>query len=342
MAVDTKKQITVFGGSGFLGRYVVHALAKRGHRIRVASRRPDLAYHLQIAGTLGQIQAVQANLRYPWSIERATEDADHVVNLVGILAEAGKQTFTHLQAEGAGHIAEAAAKRGIGMVQMSAIGADPQSRSEYARTKAEGERRVFAARPDAVVLRPSIVFGAEDRFFNRFAGMARFSPFLPLLGGGKTRFQPVFANDVALAVADAVEGKVEGGRVYELGGPSVLSFREMMEEMLRIIERRRRFLDIPFGTAASLAGFMGKLPGAPLTPDQVEQLQHDNVVSEAALREGRSFEAFGISPRTLDAILPTYLVRFRPQGQFTKPQPHDDRPADDTTSLPADDGVAKA
>ncbi len=341
MEVDTKKQITVFGGSGFLGRYVVHALAKRGHRIRVACRRPDLAYHLQIAGRLGQIQAVQANLRYPWSIDRVVEGSDHVVNLVGILAEVGKQNFTQLQAEGAGHIAQAAANRGIGMVQMSAIGADAQSRSEYARTKAEGEARVFAARPDAVVLRPSIIFGAEDQFFNRFANMARLSPFLPLIGGGKTLFQPVFVNDVALAVADAVDGLVPGGKVYELGGPNVLSYRQMMEEMLRIIERRRRFIDLSFSTAASLAKTLGKLPGAPLTTDQVEQLQHDNIVSDAAKREGRTFETFGIAPTTLDAVLPSYLVRFRPQGQFSKPQPHDDRPAEDE-SLPGDKGVAKA
>lgn len=341
MAVDTKKQVTVFGGSGFLGRYVVHALAKRGHRIRVACRRPDLAYHLQIAGTLGQIQAIQANLRAPWSIDRAVEGSDHVVNLVGILAEAGKQRFTALQAEGAGHVAQAAARRGLGLVQMSAIGTDPASRSTYARTKAEGERRAFAAVQEAVVLRPSIVFGAEDQFFNRFANMARLSPVLPLLGGGRTRFQPVFVNDVALAVADAVEGRVAGGRVYELGGPEAMTFREMMEEMLRVIERRRRFLDIPFPLAARLADLMRPLPGAPLTPDQVAQLQEDNVVSDEARREGRTFEAFGISPRTLEAVLPTYLVRFRPQGQFTKPQPHDDRPAEDD-SLPGDDGVAKA
>ncbi|MBB3997648.1 complex I NDUFA9 subunit family protein [Aureimonas pseudogalii] len=341
MAVDTKKQITVFGGSGFLGRYVVHALAKRGHRIRVACRRPDLAYHLQIAGTLGQIQAVQANLRYPWSIDRAVEGSDHVVNLVGILTEAGKQDFTALQAKGAGLVAEAAAKRGLPVVQMSAIGADAASPSEYARTKAEGEARVLAAVPEAVILRPSIVFGAEDQFFNRFADMARLSPFIPLLGGGATRFQPVFVNDVALAVAGAVEGAVAGGRVYELGGPEALSFREMMEEMLRVVERRKRFLSIPFGAAVRLAEFAQYLPGSPLTPDQVVQLQIDNVVSAEAEAEGRTFAAFGIRPRTLEAVLPTYLVRFRPQGQFTKPQDHDDRPAEDT-SLPGDDGVAKA
>lgn len=341
MAVDTKKQVTVFGGSGFLGRYVVHALAKRGHRVRVACRRPDLAYHLQIAGTLGQIQAVQANLRFPWSIERAVEGSDHVVNLVGILTEAGSQTFGKLQAEGAGLVAEAAAKRGLGVTQMSAIGTDPNSRSRYARTKADGERLVFEAVPGAVVLRPSIVFGAEDRFFNRFADMARLSPVLPLLGGGETRFQPVFVNDVALAVAAAVDGRVEGGRVYELGGPEAMSFRAMMEEMLRVIERRRRFLTIPFPLADRLAGILQHVPGAPLTPDQVVQLQEDNVVSEAAEREGRTFRAFGINPRTLEAVLPTYLVRFRPQGQFTKPQPHDDRPAEDD-GLPGDGGEAKA
>ncbi|MBB3952351.1 complex I NDUFA9 subunit family protein [Aureimonas jatrophae] len=341
MAIDTKKLVTVFGGSGFLGRYVVHALAKRGHRIRVACRRPDLAYHLQIAGNLGQIQAVQANLRFPWSVERALEGADHAVNLVGILAEAGDQSFTALQAEGAGLIAQGAAKRGIGMVQMSAIGADADSPSEYARTKADGERRVLEAVPGAVILRPSIVFGAEDQFFNRFANMTRLSPVLPLLGGGHTRFQPVFVNDVALAVADAVEGKVEGGRVYELGGPEALSFRAMMEEMLRVVERRRRFVNIPFGLAAKIADWTSFLPGAPLTTDQVTQLQIDNVVSDRAISEKRTFEAFGIRPRTLEAVLPTYLVRFRPQGQFTKPQPHDDRPAEDET-LPGDDQPAKA
>lgn len=341
MTVDTRKQITVFGGSGFLGRYVVHALAQRGHRIRVACRRPDLAYHLQIAGRLGQIQAIQANLRHPWSVERALEGSDHAVNLVGILNEGGQQTFAALQAEGAGHVATAAAKAGVGLVQMSAIGADANSPSSYARTKAEGEARVMAAVPGAVVLRPSIVFGAEDQFFNRFANMARLSPVLPLLGGGHTRFQPVFVNDVALAVAKAVDGEVAGGRAYELGGPEAMSFRAMMEEMLRVIERRRRFVSIPFGLAASMAGWMKALPGAPLTPDQVIQLQIDNVVSDAAKAEGRTFEAFGITPRTLAAVLPTYLVRFRPQGQFTKPQPHDDRPAEDD-SLPGDDGVAKA
>ncbi|MFD2238908.1 complex I NDUFA9 subunit family protein [Aureimonas populi] len=327
MKLDTRKLVTVFGGSGFLGRYVVQELASRGHRVRVACRRPDLAYHLQIAGRLGQIQPIQANLRYPWSIERAVEGADHVVNLVGILTEAGKQKFNALQAQGAKDVAEAAAAQGAGLVHMSAIGADENASSRYARSKALGERHVFAARPDAVVLRPSIVFGAEDQFFNRFAGMARLSPVLPLVGA-QTLFQPVFVNDVAQAVGVAVDDKVAGGRIYELGGPEVLSFQRLMEEMLLVIDRKRRILSIPEGIASRLAGLMEKLPGAPLTSDQVLQLQHDNVVSDAAKAEGRTFEAFGIHPRTLEAILPTYLVRFRPQGQFTRGSRTSDKTVD--------------
>ncbi|UIJ71779.1 complex I NDUFA9 subunit family protein [Aurantimonas sp. HBX-1] len=321
MAVDTNKTVAVFGGSGFIGRYVVRSLAKRGHRIRVACRRPDLAYHLQPNGNLGQIMPIQANLRYPWSIERAVEGADHVVNLVGILAESGKQRFDVLQAEGARRVAEAARGVGAGMTQISAIGADPQGDTAYARTKALGEQAVLETIPGATVIRPSIVFGAEDQFFNRFADMARFSPFLPLIGGGHTRFQPVFVGDVAEAIAATVDGLVPGGRAYELGGPEVLTFREMMEEMLRIIGRRRRFLTIPFGAAGTMANVMRYLPGAPLTPDQVRQLRHDNVVSDAAEAEGRTLAAFGIRGHTLEAVLPTYLVRFRPQGQFTQPQP---------------------
>ncbi|MCD1644463.1 complex I NDUFA9 subunit family protein [Aurantimonas coralicida] len=321
MSVDTNKTVVVFGGSGFVGRYLVQALARRGHRIRVACRRPDLAYHLQPNGNMGQIMPIQANLRYPWSVERAVEGADHVVNLVGILAQSGQQSFDALQSFGARTVAEATAKIGAGMTQISAIGADETSESEYARTKAEGEKAVLDAIPGAYIVRPSIVFGAEDQFFNRFADMARFSPFLPLIGGGKTRFQPVYVGDVAEAIADTVDGKVPGGRVYELGGPEVLTFRQMMEEMLRIIERKRNFVTIPFGAAASMARLMRFLPGAPLTPDQVTQLQTDNVVSQDAIEDGRTLEAFGIRPRTVDAILPTYLVRFRKHGQFTHPQP---------------------
>ncbi|MCE7029832.1 complex I NDUFA9 subunit family protein [Jiella avicenniae] len=321
MTIGLKQTVVLFGGSGFLGRYVARALCRRGHRVRVACRRPDLAYHLQIAGNMGQILPIQANLRYRWSVDRAVENADHVVNLVGILAESGRQSFDAVQNSGARAVAEAASSVGAGMTQISAIGADAGSKSRYARSKAAGEAAVFEAIPQATILRPSIVFGAEDHFFNRFAGMSRFSPFLPLIGGGKTRYQPVFVGDVAEAVADSVEGKVANGRIYELGGPEVLTFREMMEEMLRVVGRKRRFVNVPFGAASTMARLMRFLPGAPLTEDQVELLKHDNVVSEEAKAEGRTLDAFERMPRSLDAILPTYLIRFRPQGQFTKPQP---------------------
>ena len=322
MTVDTGKTVVVFGGSGFVGRYVTQALAKRGHRVRIACRRPDLAYHVLTAGNIGAILPIQANLRYPWSVERAVKGADHVVNLVGILAESGKQTFSGLQAEGAKLIAEAAKAEGINVTQVSAIGADEGSKSKYAQSKAAGEKAVFAARPDAYILRPSIIFGPEDEFFNRFAEMSRFSPVLPLLGGGKTKFQPVYVVDVAEAVAKTVDGAVAGGKIYELGGPEVLSFRQLMEEMLRVIDRKRRFVSIPFSLAGTMAKYMQYVPGAPLTPDQVKQLQIDNVVSDTAKSDGRTLDAFDIRPRTVDSILPTYLVRFRPQGQFTRPARH--------------------
>ncbi|MEN3793439.1 complex I NDUFA9 subunit family protein [Fulvimarina sp. MAC3] len=322
MTVDTGKTVVVFGGSGFLGRYVTQALAKRGHRVRIACRRPDLAYHVLTAGNIGAILPIQANLRYPWSVERAVKGADHVVNLVGILAESGKQTFSGLQAEGAKLIAEAAKAEGINMTQISAIGADGGSKSKYARSKAAGEKAVLAARPDAYILRPSIIFGPEDEFFNRFAEMSRFSPVLPLLGGGKTKFQPVYVVDVAEAVAKTVDGEVAGGKIYELGGPEILTFRQLMEEMLRVIGRKRRFVTVPFSFANSMAKYTEFLPGAPLTVDQVRQLQADNIVSEEATADSRTLDAFAIRPRTVDTILPTYLVRFRPQGQFTKPVRH--------------------
>ncbi|MEC5291493.1 complex I NDUFA9 subunit family protein [Aurantimonas sp. C2-6-R+9] len=321
MAVDTGKTVVVFGGSGFLGRYVTLALARRGYRIRVACRRPDLAYHLQTNGNMGQIMPVQANLRYRWTVDRAVVGADHVINLVGILAESGRQNFEAVQSFGAQAVAEAARGVGARMTQISAIGADASSDSAYARTKAAGEQAVRETIADATIIRPSIVFGAEDQFFNRFAQMARFSPVLPLIGGGRTRFQPVYVGDVAEAIAATVDGKVAGGRVYELGGPEILTFRELMEEMLAVIARKRRFVTIPFGAAASMARVMRFLPGAPLTEDQVRQLRHDNVVSEEAIAEGRDLAAFGLKGHTIDAILPTYLVRFRPEGQFTTPQP---------------------
>jgi NADH dehydrogenase len=321
--IATNALVTVFGGSGFVGRHVVRALARRGYRVRVAVRRPDLAFFLQPLGRVGQIHAVQANLRYPESVDAAMRDSVAAVNLVGILYERGKQRFASVQAEGAAAVARAAAAHGARLVHGSAIGADANASAAYARSKAAGEKAVLETVPGAVIMRPSIVFGPEDDFFNRFAALARISPYLPLIGGGHTRFQPVFVGDVAEAVAQAVQGKVKGGTVYELGGPDVLSFRELMRYLLDTIGRRRLLVPIPFGIAKvqafalELGSKMIMLPPL-LTPDQVELLKHDNVVSAEAERERRTLAAFGIDPATLAAIAPAYLWRFRKTGQFTR------------------------
>jgi NADH dehydrogenase len=296
----------------------VRALAKRGYRVRVAVRNPNLAIHVQPLGNVGQIQPVQANLRVRWSVDRAVEGADCVVNLVGILHEGGRQTFNAVQDFGARAVAEAARAAGARLVDVSAIGADPDSSVPYARTKGQAEKAVLDIVKDAIVFRPSIVFGPEDRFFNRFAAMARLSPALPLIGGGETKFQPVYVGDVAEAIARAVDGKVAGGRVYELGGPEVRTFRALMEEMLKVIGRRRFLVPLPWWLARLQGRILGLLPNPLLTADQVELLKRDNVVSEAAREEGRTLEGLGITPRTTEAILPTYLWQYRTAGQFTK------------------------
>ncbi len=317
MQTPAGRLVTVFGGSGFLGRHVVRALARRGWRVRAAVRRPDLAGHLQPMGVVGQVTAVQANLRYPESVARAIAGADAVVNLVGILAESGKQTFEAVQAEGA--VAVAAASRAAGvatLIQISALGADPGSESAYARTKAAGEAAALAAVAGAVVVRPSVLFGPEDTFFNRFAAMARFSPALPLIGGGETRFQPVFVGDVAEFIARAVEDGVSGGKIYELGGPVVKSFRELMSFTLETIGRRRLLVPVPTPLAMLKAQVLEMLPGKLLTVDQVRLLQYDSVVSAEAAAEKRTFEAIGLAPDSMEAIAPTYLWRFRKAGQF--------------------------
>ena len=315
-AIPLETLVTVFGGSGFLGRHVVRALAKQGYRIRVAVRRPELAGYLQPLGRVGQIHAVQANMRYPASVEAATRDADVAINLVGILFERGRQTFDAVQAFGAEAVALAAANHGARMVHVSSIGADENSASHYARSKAAGEKLVLAAVPSAVILRPSILFGPEDDFFNKFASMARLMPALPLVGGGHTRFQPVFAGDVAAAVLAAIEGRARDAQTYELGGPEVRSFEELMKFVLATIERRRLLLPIPFALARLQAFVLQLMPKPLLTPDQVELLRSDNVVSEAAKREGRTLEQLGIDPVAMATIVPSYLWRFRKAGQF--------------------------
>ena len=319
MASNQDTLVTVFGGSGFLGRSVVRALCKRDYRIRVAVRRPELAGHLQPLGKVGQIHAVQANLRYPASVEAAMRGSHAAINLVGILAESGAQTFEAVQGKGAGAVAAAAAAAGASMVHVSAIGADKISPSRYAQTKAAGEKLVLSAVPTATILRPSVVFGPEDQFTNRFAALARIALLLPLIGAGLTKLQPVYVGDVATAVADAVDGKTKPGATYELGGPEVLTMREIMEIILATIERKRMLVSLPFGLAKMQALFLQFAPGPlKLTPDQVLLLRSDNVVSHTAKAAGQTLEGLGIAPDSLEAVAPQYLWRFRAAGQFQK------------------------
>lgn len=309
--------VTVFGGSGFLGRHVIRALAKRDYRIRVGVRRPELAGHLQPLGKVGQIHPVQANVRYPASVQAAVRGAHVIVNLVGILAESGAQSFDAVQAKGAETVAQAASEIGARVVHVSAIGADASSTSHYARAKAAGEATVLAASSSATIMRPSVVFGPEDQFTNRFAALARMSPMLPLIGGGHTKLQPVFVGDVATAIADAVDGTTKPGATYELGGPEVMTMREILEAILAITQRDRALVPLPFGLARLKAMFLQFAPGdLKLTPDQVELLRTDNVVSDAAKVAGLTLEGLGITPDSMEAIAPSYLWRFRKTGQF--------------------------
>jgi NADH dehydrogenase len=312
--------VTVFGGAGFLGRHAVRALAADGWRIRAAGRRPDLAGHLQPMGAVGQIHAVQANVRYPDSVRRAVEGAHAVVNLVGILAKSGRQTFEAVHVKGARAIAEAARDAGVRtLVHVSAIGADTSAKALYARTKLAGEAAVRERFPDAVVLRPSLVFGPEDQLFNRFAALAAYSPLMPLIGGGRTKMQPVYVGDVAAAIALVLAGKAKPRTIYELGGPAVVTFRELLERAMAWSGHRRPFLRLPFLVAKLGALLTVPLPNSlrPLTVDQVRMLQVDNVVSKAAEAEGRTLTGLGIEPlHTMETVVPVYLERFQPHGQF--------------------------
>ena len=314
--------VTVFGGSGFIGRYITQRLARAGFRVRVAVRRPDDAYFVRPYGVVGQVEPIQANIRDEASTRRAIAGADAVVNCVGILAEAGAQTFGAVVDEGAGRVARIAAEEGVGrLVHVSAIGADADSDSAYAAAKGRGEAAVRAAFPGAVILRPSIVFGTEDEFFNRFGRMARVSPVIPLVGAA-SRFQPVYVDDVAAAAAGAViEGAPAG--VYELGGPEVATFRALIDRLLGIIRRRRVVVALPLpvarlvaGTSDFVARITGGLVAGPLTGDQVVQLGHDNVVAPGA----KGFGDLGVTATAMDAILEGYLYSYRPAGQYTEIQ----------------------
>jgi len=309
--------VTVFGGSGFIGRYVVRRLAHDGWEVRVAVRRPDQALFLKTAGHIGQVTPVAANIRDAASVRAAVAGADHVVNLVGILFQAGPQRFDAVQAEGAGRVAEAAAAaNAAGLVHLSAIGADPHSAAAYARSKAAGEAAVRQAFPGATIFRPSIVFGPEDQFFNRFAAMALVSPVLPLIGGGTTRFQPVYVLDVAEAVTRAVDDPALAGKTFELGGPRIYSFRELLQLTLAEIGRKRMLLSLPFPLAALQGALLQSIPfmRPALTADQVKLLKRDNVVGPQAA----GFKELGMVPTALEPILPTYLDRYRPQGFYSR------------------------
>jgi len=328
-AMADSQLVTVFGGSGFVGRHTVWALAQAGYRVRVAVRRPELAGFLRSYGLVGQIHPVQANIRDDGSVRRAIVGANAVVNLIGILAPSGKQTFDAVQAQGAARIARIAAENGINrFVHVSAIGADRNSKSRYARTKAEGEDAALQAIPAAVVLRPSIVFGPEDDFFNRFAQIARLSPVMPLVGGGKTKFQPVYVGDVAKAIVAALEGRANPGAIYELGGPHVYSFRQLLDKIGEFTQRRRPYFPLPFWMATIQAAFLQWLPNPPLTVDQVRLLKQDNVVSQRAKDAGLTLESLGIRPTSVEVVVPDYLWRFRPRGEFASDErrPEDIRP----------------
>lgn len=309
-SVPSASTVTIFGGSGFLGRHVVRRLAKTGAILRIACRHPSRAGHLLTAGDPGQIVPVAVDVTDLAAVAGVVAGADIVINLIGILFESGRWTFTTVQAETPGCIAAAAQAAGVErLIHVSAIGADPQSAAAYARTKAEGELAVFRAFPQATVLRPSLVVGPEDRFFNMFASMAVVSPTLPLIGGGETRFQPVYVGDVADAVSACLGNPATAGSTYELGGPKVYSFRALMELMLATIGRKRFLLPMPWGVAMAEASLLEKLPSPILTRDQVELLRHDNVVGRNAL----GFADLGLAPAAIETVIPRYLSRFRPQ-----------------------------
>lgn len=316
---QTTKLATIFGGSGFLGRYVARRLAKDGWRVRVAVRRPNESLFVRTYGSVGQVEPVGANIRDDASVRAAVAGADVVINCVGILQEHWNQTFDAVQAEGAGRIARAAVEAGASrVIHVSAIGADAESDSGYARSKAEGEAAVLADCPEAVIVRPSVMFGPEDDFFNRFAVMAKFGPILPVVGGN-TQFQPVYVDDVAQAIVAAAEGKGAPG-IYELGGPEVATFHALMDRMLGVVRRRRLILNLPFWIARIQAwGFdmvqfasMGLVTNTLLTRDQVRLLRHDNVVSDGA----KSLADLGVEATPMDAVLESYLYCHRPSGQY--------------------------
>lgn len=317
-AIPSSKLVTIFGGSGFMGRHIVRALANEGWRVRVAVRRPNTAHFLRPMGRVGQVQLLKTNVLDEAAVDMAVRGADAVINLVGILSQTGSQRFEALHTQAAERIAKAAAAHGAAHVlHVSALGASADSPSAYARSKAQGEARVREAFPAATIFRPSILFGPEDDFFNRFAWLARLSPALPLIGGGHTRFQPVYVGDVARAALNALSDPSTAGKTYELGGPEIITMKQVMQLVLKETHRRRLLLPVPFGLARIQGAVLGLLPKPLLTLDQVRLLQSDNVVSEGAL----TLRDLGIVPEAVEAILPSYLWRFRKTGEFEAVSP---------------------
>lgn len=313
-AIPTDKLVTIFGGSGFVGRHIVRTLANDGWRIRVAVRRPNLAHFLKPAARVGQIQTMRANVRNPDDVRLALRGADAVINLVGVLSQSGSQRFETVHVQAAGDIAAACREAGIErLIHFSALGADTGAPARYFRSKAEGERRVREERPSATIVRPALIFGPEDQFFNRFGSLARFVPVLPLFGGGRTKFQPVFVGDVAHGVAQLLWRQEAPGQTFEFAGPEIMTFREVMQMTLRITQRKRLLLSLPFAIGRLQGLVLQYLPGKLLTRDQVLMLETDTVPSGDApgLRD------LGIVPSGPEAIVPTYLWRFRKMGQFT-------------------------
>ncbi len=312
------KLVTIFGGDGFVGTQVVQQLAQENFRIRVAVRRPDLAGHVVPLGNVGQIIPIQANIRNYDSVARAVEGADIVINLVGIKSQSGKQTFEAVHELGAKNIAQAAKNANVkNLIHMSALGADVESKSISSRSKAKGEKQVLKAFPNAIIMRPSLIFGQGDGFFNLFGAISALSPILPVIGA-KTLFQPIYVGDVATAFSLAAKGKAKNGTIYELGGAEILSMRELMQEITTQTGRNNYLLNVPSWIAKSKAFFLQILPSPLVTVDQITQLETDNVVCEQAIKQKRDIKSLGIKLTTMQAILPTYMWRFRKDGEFKK------------------------
>ncbi|EJF89538.1 hypothetical protein ME1_00308 [Bartonella vinsonii subsp. arupensis OK-94-513] len=320
------KLITVFGGSGFVGRHVVETLTKRGYRVRIAVRCPQKAYYMLQIGEVGQTQMLKTDIKHRASVARALLGAEGAVFLPGSLTQANQSNFQKIQIDGTQNVSELTAEAGIPLLYMSALVANENASFLYARVKSMCEKIVHSKHPQAIIMRPSVIFGPEDCFFNTLANFSRFLPIMPLFGGGQSKLQPVYVGDIAEFVVRALEGQVISGKSYDLGGPQTVTFQNVLENILKIVHRKKTILSMPLSAGLLIGGILGtigKLPLLPtfLTAHQIRFLQVDNIVSQEAIENGYTLEGAGISPKTMAALLPSYLWRFRPQGQFSKNLP---------------------